>query len=166
MTAMTEMNLSEEFLRQSEHYLVEEFLPKLKAAIALLSEDELWWRPNQQSNSVGNMALHLDGNVRQWIVSGVGEAPDQRQRALEFLEQGPVPARELIEKLENTVAEAVNVLRKVDRNTLLAKRKIQAYEVTLVQAIVHVVEHFSYHTGQIVYVAKMLKGVDTQFYDL
>ena len=74
--------------------------------------------------------------------------------------------RELIEKLENTVAEAVDVLRKMDRTTLLAKRKIQAYEVTLVQAIIHVVEHFSYHTGQIVYVAKMLKGVDTQFYDL
>ena len=163
---MREMTLSKEFVRQSERFLVEEFLPKLKAAIALLSEDELWWRPNPQSNSVGNMVLHLNGNVRQWIVSGVGEAPDGRQRAQEFLEQGPVPAQELIEKLETTVAEAVDVLRKMDRTTLLAKREIQAYEVTLAQAIIHVVEHFSYHTGQIVYVAKMLKGVDTQFYDL
>ena len=163
---MTEMHLSEEFLRQSEHYLVEEFLPKLKAAIALLSEDELWWRPNPQSNSVGNMVLHLNGNVRQWIVSGVGEAPDRRQRAQEFLEQGPMPAQELVEKLENTVTEAVDVLRTMDRTTLLSKRKIQANEVTLLQALIHVVEHFSYHTGQIVYVAKMLKGVDTQFYDL
>ncbi len=163
---MREMTLSKEFVRQSERFLAEDFLPKVQAAIALLSEDELWWRPNPQSNSVGNMVLHLNGNVRQWIVSGVGEAPDGRQRAQEFLEQGPMPAQELIEKLENTVAEAVDVLRKMDRTTLLAKRKIQAYEVTLVQAIIHVVEHFSYHTGQIVYVAKMLKGVDTRFYDL
>lgn len=163
---MREMTLSKEFVRQSERFLAEDFLPKLRAAIALLSEDELWWRPNPQSNSVGNMVLHLNGNVRQWIVSGVGEAPDRRQRAQEFLEQGPMPAQELIEKLENTVAEAIDVLRKMDRTTLLAKRKIQAYEVTLVQAIIHVVEHFSYHTGQIVYVVKMLKGVDTRFYDL
>jgi uncharacterized damage-inducible protein DinB len=163
---MSEITVSEEFVRQSERFLVEDLLPKIKAAVALLSEDELWWRPNPQSNSVGNMLLHLSGNVRQWIIAGVGQAPDRRQRDLEFVEQGPMPAQELMEHLENTVAEAVDVLRRMDRTALLDNRKIQAYEVTLVQAITHVVEHFSYHTGQIVYVAKLLKGVDTQFYNL
>lgn len=163
---MKEIAVSEEFVRQSERFLVEDLLPKIKAAVALLSEDELWWRPNPQSNSVGNMILHLSGNVRQWIVSGVGQAPDRRKRDQEFLEQGPMPSRELTANLENTVAEAVDVLRRMDRTSLLDKRKIQAYEVTLVQAIFHVVEHFSYHTGQIIYVAKLLKGVDTKFYNL
>jgi uncharacterized damage-inducible protein DinB len=163
---MKEITVSEEFVRQSERFLVEDLLPKIKAAVALLSEDELWWRPNPQSNSVGNMILHLSGNVRQWIVSGVGHAPDRRKRDQEFLEQGPMPSQELLGNLESTVAEAVDVLRRLDRTSLLGKEKIQAYEVTLVQAIFHVVEHFSYHTGQIIYVAKLLKGVDTQFYDL
>lgn len=163
---MKEIAVSEEFVRQSERFLVEDLLPKIKAAVALLSEDELWWRPNPQSNSVGNMILHLSGNVRQWIVSGVGQAPDRRKRDQEFLEQGPMPSQELTGNLENTVAEAVDALRRMDRTSLLDKRKIQAYEVTLVQAIFHVVEHFSYHTGQIIYVAKLLRGVDTKFYNL
>lgn len=163
---MPEKVVSEEFVRQSERFLVQDLLPKIRTAVSLLSEEEVWWRPNAQSNSVGNILLHLIGNVEQWILSGVGQAPDRRLRDQEFLEQGPIPVEKLMERLQRTVDNAVEVIRKMDRARLLDKERIQVYEVTLVQAIYHVVEHFSYHTGQIVYVAKMLKGVDTKFYDL
>ena len=122
---MKEMTVSEEFVRQSERFLIEDLLPKIKAAVALLSEEELWWRPNPQSNSVGNMLLHLSGNVRQWIISGVGQAPDRRQRDLEFVEQGPMPTQELMERLENTVAEG-------NRTALVAlRRDMRAVRVEL-----------------------------------
>jgi hypothetical protein len=112
------------------------------------------------------MLLHLSGNVRQWIIAGVGTTEDTRVRELEFAEQGPLPKADLIEKLQATVEEAVEVLAGLDAGVFLEKRHIQVYDVTVLQAVFHVVEHFSGHTGQIIYVTKMLKDEDCRFYDL
>jgi len=78
------MDIGAAFLTQSREYLTEHYLPKILAAVDQLSDEDLWWRPNAVSNSVGNLMLHLSGNVRQWIVSGLGGAPDDRVRQLEF----------------------------------------------------------------------------------
>src|SRR5438876_11140845 len=77
------------FLAQSREYLTGHYLPKIGAAIGRLAEADLWWRPNEASNSIGNLMLHLAGNIRQWIVSGVGGAPDERDRAAEFARRDP-----------------------------------------------------------------------------
>lgn len=154
------------FLEQAVRHLSEDFLPKIRASVRLLDEGELWWRPNPHCNSVGNLILHLCGNVRQWIISGIGDSSDTRMRQKEFDEKGPIAGTALLEMLDEVVGEASMVLEAMDRAELLKLRHIQAYEVTALQAVFHAVEHFSYHTGQIIQTAKSLKDVDLQFYDL
>lgn len=157
---------AEAFISQAKHHLTRDFLPKLRACVKLLSDEQIWWRANENTNSVGNLLLHLAGNVRQWIIAGMGTAEDTRKRDAEFSARGPIPGNELLEKLESAVTEAVAVLDSVDRTRLLEKRPIQIYDVTGLQAIFHVVEHFSYHTGQIIYITRLLKNVDLKFYRL
>lgn len=157
---------AEAFISQAKHHLTQDFVPKLRACVKLLSDEEIWWRANENTNSVGNLLLHLAGNVRQWIIAGMGTAEDTRKRDAEFSARGPLPGKELMEKLESAVTEAVAVLDSVERTRLLEKRPIQIYDVTGLQAIFHVVEHFSYHTGQIIYITRLLKNVDLKFYRL
>lgn len=155
-----------QFLERSIHHLQDDFLPKIHRSVDLLDEEEIWYRPSSSCNSVGNLILHLCGNVRQWVISGVGGEPDSRERSSEFKERGPLSRGVLVGMLDRTVGEAVDVLRRTDPGTLLERRHIQVYDVSLLEAVLHVVEHFSYHTGQIVYIVKMLKDVDLKFYDL
>lgn len=163
---MDETKVSDAFVEESIELLEESFLPRVRTAVSRLHETEFWWRPNEHSNSVGNIILHMCGNLRQWVIAGVGDASDTRTRPLEFSERGPVPSAELIERLEATVAEAVSTLRRLDRSRLTEQRHIQAYEVSLLRAILHAVEHFSYHTGQIIFIVKMLRDEDLRFYHL
>jgi uncharacterized damage-inducible protein DinB len=162
----TENSVSQLYLALACRHLKEDFMPKIRKCVHNLSDEEVWWRPNDHSNSVGNMLLHLDGNVRQWIISGVGQTGDTRVRDLEFAEQGPIAKADLLERLESTVREAVEVLQSLGSEALLQKRHIQIYDTTVLEAVFHVVEHFSGHTGQIIYVTKMLRDQDCRFYDL
>jgi uncharacterized damage-inducible protein DinB len=139
-------------------------VPWIKRCLGLLTEEEIWRRPNAETVSVGNLVLHLCGNVRQWIITGIGGAPDSRRRDEEFTERGPIPTTDLIEKLEATVTEAIEVIRRVTPEELLRRRAVQRYEQTGMEILVHVVEHFSYHTGQISLHAKIIKGVDLNHY--
>ncbi len=158
------MDTGAAFLAQSREYLTGHYLPKILASVERLSDEDLWWRPNEASNSVGNLILHLSGNVRQWIVSGVGGAPDQRVRDREFAQRDPLPKAELIEALSRAVREADAVIAGVSRSALGERRVIQGREVTVLEAIYHVVEHFSTHVGQIVMIAKQRVGKDLGFY--
>jgi hypothetical protein len=123
--------------------------------LSLLTEKEIWWRPNAASNSAGNLVLHLCGNVRQWIISGLGGAPDLRVRDKEFAERGPIPRRVLAARLRKTVAEAGRVLNRLSGDALLRKYFIQGHRVTGLVAAAHVYEHFSHHAGQIIYITKL-----------
>lgn len=156
--------LVRDFTAQAVHHLRIDFVPKIARCLEMLTDEEIWWRPNENSNSVGNLILHLCGNVRQWIVSGVGRQPDRRRRDLEFSTREARPAKELIQQLKATVDEAAAVIESLDEPRLMEKRRIQIYDVTALQAVFHVVEHFSCHTGQILYVTKMLKDRDLGFY--
>jgi uncharacterized damage-inducible protein DinB len=156
--------LGRTFLQESRERLAEDFLPRIERCVGQLSDDQLWWRPNEASNSIGNLMLHLSGNVRQWIVSGIGGATDVRRRQQEFDERGPLPRAEILQRLRDTVAEAARVLADFDPAGLLESRKIQGHEVTVLQAIYHVVEHFSMHTGQIILLTKAQTGRDAGFY--
>jgi hypothetical protein len=162
---MAGMSTSDAFIEQSRHLLTDSYLPRIESAIDGLSVEKIWWRANEQSNSIGNLILHLDGNVRQWIVGGLSGAPDTRERQREFDTRGAQSGPELVRQLRTTMEEADRVLSNVDPAALLEPRRIQSYDVTVMRAIYTVVEHFSMHTGQIILLAKIFKG-DLAFYDL
>jgi uncharacterized damage-inducible protein DinB len=153
-----------EFIEASRVFLREDYLPKLLHCMEGLSEEDLWWRPNEVSNSIGNLVLHLCGNIRQWIVSSIGGIEFKRDRDGEFAARGPIPRAELIEALREAVAEVDAVLAQLDSRRLLDRLMIQKYDVSTMQAVYHVVEHFGYHLGQILYIYKMRTGTDPRFY--
>ncbi|HXJ95703.1 MAG TPA: DUF1572 family protein [Terriglobia bacterium] len=151
------------FLKLAEHSLRRHHLPRIERCFDLLSPEQIWWRPNPASNSAGNLALHLAGNVRQWIVSAVGGAPDARQRDQEFAERGPLPDPELVKVLRVSVRDACRVLRRLSAVELARIYTIQGLQVTGLNAIFHVVEHFAFHTGQIIFISKQQLRRDLDF---
>lgn len=153
-----------EFIEASRVFLREDYLPKLLYCVEQLSDDDLWWRPNEVSNSIGNLVLHLCGNVRQWVVSSIGGTAFKRDRDGEFAARGPVPKAELMADLKRAVFEVDQTLAGLESGRLLDRLKIQGYDVSILQAVYHVVEHFGYHLGQILYIYKMRTGVDPSFY--
>lgn len=145
-------------------HLVGESLPRLEKCLSLLSQEEIWLRPNPATVSVGNLVLHLCGNVRQYIISGLGGEQDVRRRQAEFDETGPLPTRELLARLRDTVARAADIVAGLTVKDLLAERVIQGLPQLGVHTLVHVVEHFSYHVGQISYFVKARKALDLEYY--
>ena len=148
---------------QAVRVLRQVYLPRITVCLEMLSPAQIWDRPNAACNSVGNLVLHLTGNVRQWIISGLGGAPDTRQRDREFSERGPLPRRVLADRLRQTVDNACGVLSKLSRNDLARIHTIQNFRVTGSEATFHVAEHFSHHAGQIILLAKILTGRDLKF---
>jgi uncharacterized damage-inducible protein DinB len=137
---------------------------RIQDCVGRLSSEQIWTRGNDNENSVGNLVLHLCGNVGQWIGSGVGGNPDTRQRDSEFAARGNVQPAELSERLDKAVSEAAGIIRNVPHLRLSEKLTIQKYDVTLMEAIYHVVEHFSQHTGQVIFATKLLTGKDLGYY--
>ena len=160
------MDSARAFLAQSRSYLTGHYLPKMRAAVDQLSDEDLWWRPHQAANSVGNLLLHLAGNLRQWVVSGVGGAPDRRDRAAEFARREPLSRAELLAAITEAILEADAVLAATDPASLGERRAIQGRQVTLLEAIYHAVEHCGMHAGQILYIAKLRTGADLGFYEM
>jgi len=154
------------FIAQACQLLTQEYLGKIERCIEELSDEQVWWRANPESNSIGNLLLHLSGNSNQWIVCGLGGAPDQRRRQEEFDERCVIPRGELLAGLKSTLAEVEKVLIRFDSDRILERRIIQGMEVTALEAIFHVTEHFSMHTGQIILLTKQLTASDLHFYDL
>jgi len=153
-----------EFIARSRHHLIDDFLPKIERCLERLTDDQIWWRANDQSNSIGNLLLHLCGNARQWIVCGVGGAADARNRDAEFAQRAAIPNAELHSLLKQTLQEVDATLAQYDDNRLLERRTIQGTDVSVIEAIFHVVEHFSMHTGQILMLTKMLTNSDLELY--
>jgi uncharacterized damage-inducible protein DinB len=143
---------------------MEENNARIEKCLALLSEQEAWKKPNPSSNSIGNLILHLSGNIRQYIVSSLGKADDTRMRDLEFSASGGFTKKELLDKLLSTTGAAINTLKNLKEEDLLAVKSVQGFELSGIGIIVHVVEHYSYHTGQIAFWTKILKDKDLGFY--
>ncbi|MFI5251867.1 MAG: DUF1572 family protein [Bacteroidota bacterium] len=162
----TNITIGSEYVKYSRKRLVKEFLPRIERCLEILTEEEIWWRAHETDNSIGNLVLHLSGNARQWIVSGLGNVPDKRDRAKEFSERENPPKDQLLKILRETMADVDKTLEKLDVQQLLEIRHIQKYDVTCLDALSHVVEHFAQHLGQIIYITKLKKGVDLKFYNL
>ena len=157
-------DIAHDFLDESCRLLGTDYLSEIERSTADLSDDDIWWRANDASNSIGNLLLHLRGNVGQWIIGGVGQRPNHRERQSEFDERRHIPRAELLANLRATVTEAVSVIRAVRAESLREPRTIQNYDTTVLRAIYHVVEHFSTHVGQIVMLAKMRTGKDLKLW--
>jgi len=133
-----------------------------------LTDEQIWWRANEESNSIGNLVLHLCGNARQWIVCGVGGASDARDRDAEFAQREVIGRDELRSRLRSTLTDVEATLRQLksqDPSVLLEQRTIQGSPVAILEAIFHFTEHFSMHTGQIIMLTKMMTASDLRFYD-
>ena len=163
---MSEDNpVSRRFLDCAVNFLVGDYLPKIERCLETLTDEQIWWRANEESNSIGNLILHLCGNARQWIVCGVGFAPDSRDRDSEFEQRDVIPRDELVTLLRSTLSDVEATLQGLDASTLLERRKIQGNDVEILEAIFHVTEHFSMHTGQIIMLTKMMTSSDLRFYE-
>ena len=137
-----------------------DYLRRANHCLGMLTEKQVWWRPNDASNSAGNLVLHLCGNMRQWIICGLGGSPDVRERDTEFAALGGVPRDVLAGLLNATWREAEAVLRRLTPAALRRRYVIQGFHVTGLGAVAHVYFHFSYHAGQIVYLTKLQQGKD------
>ena len=155
--------LGEEFARVAVKEL-SQGCERVEACLGRLTTEQIWFRQNAVENSVGNLVLHVAGNVRQWIVGGVGGAPDARDRDWEFANREQFGAAELAERLRAAVDGALAVLDGLPASTLLERRRIQVYDVTVLHAVIHVLTHFSGHVGQIIWATKHVTATDLGFY--
>ncbi|MGA2754521.1 MAG: DUF1572 family protein [Terracidiphilus sp.] len=159
-----ETQLAALFLEFSRHKLLGQFWPRIKECVSPLTAEQIWWRPNDASNSIGNLLLHLDGNVRQWLVASFNKDEDRRNRPAEFAAQSGLSAADLLSRLGATLDEAARVLDRLSVDELLAPYEIQGYHVRGIDAVYQVVEHFGLHYGQIVYITKSLLAKDLGFH--
>ena len=159
------MTIASAFIDRSRHYLAYEYPTKIQRCLAVLPPDALWHRTDERSNSIGNLLLHLEGNIRQWIVTSVRGAPDHRQRSGEFSALDGGGAEELFAALRATLDEADAVIAGLGADDLQSRRTIQGRDVSVLDAVYHVVEHCALHTGQIILLTKQYAPGRIQFYE-
>ena len=162
--------LTEAIGHEFRRRMLDEYVPRIGRCVELLSTDQLWLRPGPQCNSVANLLLHLEGNVRQWVHSGLAGQDDDRRRDAEFAAEQTATdtsGQLLMERLATTVEEAVQIVEGLSPDDLLAVRLYQSrWDETGIAAVLHVLEHFSGHAGQIYAFTKRELGIDLQFFDL
>lgn len=154
-----------EELKASAIFRMDECSRMIAIALTDISETEIWDRYNGVSNSIGNQILHLCGNIAQYAIAALGETKDARDRDAEFEAVGGLSKAELLSKLETTVAKAKEVIQGCTMDNVLKLRTVQGFKLTGVGIIMHVVEHYSYHTGQIAFWVKQLKNKPLGFYE-
>lgn len=137
---------------------------RIRHCLAQLTDEQVWSRPHESLNSIGNLVLHLSGNIRQWITSGLGGAVDRRNRAAEFAERGPVARDDLLRTFDSSVTEACVVLRRLNTSDMLARRRIQGFDITGWEALFDAVPHFKGHQQEIIGLTRQLLKEDYQFY--
>jgi len=137
---------------------------RIQDCLGRLSQEQIWARGSENENAVGNLVLHLCGNVRQWIIHGVGGAPDIRRRPEEFAARDGPTGPELAARLQATIHEALAVIDALTAERLAERVVIQGYDVTKLEAVLHVLEHFAQHTGQILFFTKTVTGADLGYY--
>lgn len=164
MTATTASNPTHLFLEFSRPKLLGQFWPRMRECVESLTDEQVWWRPNDASNSIGNLLIHLNGNVQQWLVAPFSGVEDARNRPAEFAQRDVVPSAALVEQLGQTLQRASEVLARLTEADLVAMFEIQGYQVSGLEAVYQVVEHFGLHHGQVVYITKMLRAADLGFY--
>ncbi len=157
--------ITSELIKEVRRRLNEESMSRIEKCLSRLTDEQIWWRPNGESNSIGNLILHLSGNVRQWIISGIGGQIDTRQRNTEFEARGKMSKDDLWGVLAVTMTEIESVLDGITASQLVVQQPVQVYTESVLSILIHVTEHFSYHTGQIAWITKMLTDRQLGFYE-
>ena len=137
---------------------------RIDDCLSRLDDRKVWLRDSENMNAVGNLVLHLCGNVRQWAVSGIGGAADIRQRDAEFGAREGASRDDLRRMLQDTVGQAVWVITGITAERLTERLTVQKYTLTVLEAVCTIVEHFAQHTGQIIFATKLLTGEDLGYY--
>ena len=158
-------NISLALKAQFNLRIYDECIPRIIKVLGFLTHEQIWYIPNKSANSIGHLILHLCGNVTQWIGSGIGSLEDNRKRDLEFSSTDSFSAKELGLKLQNLKQITDITLSQVNNNSLLNSCEVQGYDETELSILIHVIEHFSYHTGQIAIIAKYQIDKDLGFYE-
>ncbi len=152
------MDIGARFLRETTLRFRQEYLPRLERALTPLDAADVWWRPHPETTSIGILMRHLEGNIRQWVLSGLGGAPDRRTREDEFAGETQATPAELLERLRTTTEAVCRVLDAFDPARLGDTYRIQGFGTTAMGAVYHVLEHFGWHLGQITWIAKLRAG--------
>ena len=150
--------------REYRRRMEEESLARLVSCLERLSLEQIWFAPNENCNSVGNLILHLEGNITQWIMSGLGNLPDHRSRPEEFVSNQDLKKEELIERITRTIHDSVTLVDSLDEADVMESRNVQVFEEDGISILIHVIEHTSYHTGQVTLLTKMMLNLDTGYY--
>ncbi len=158
------MPLVEHIQKEFRRRVVEESFPRIRKCLGMLSEQDVWNRLGGETVSIGNLVLHLHGNITQYIISGLGGANDNRRRSEEFTEQGPVETAMLVAMIDKLENEIIEVVDKQTEEGLLRVREVQGFQESGLAIVMHVMEHTSYHTGQIAYMTKIMTSKDLGFY--
>lgn len=156
--------LSQAIKQELIRRICEENIPRILKCITNLSEEQLTWRPNNHTNSVANLILHLNGNVRQWLLASLLNIPHKRHRDQEFLPKTTTTQKELQGLLKELNQDIRNASLQLNQNYLESTFSIQGFQENGISIVIHVIEHFSYHTGQITYITKQLQNLDTAYY--
>ncbi len=162
MGAPEQRGAGEAFVAAARHTLAEG-LRKIEHCVRQLNEEQVWWRPKPQMNSVANLMLHLSGNLRQWITSGVGGARDIRNRPEEFADRSELPKGNILSMLRSTVREADEVMERLDPTRLTDGRRIQGFDTTVTAAIFDSISHFRGHTQEIIHMTREMLGEKYKF---
>ena len=162
---MEHNSISSGLIAQFNLRVYEESIPRIIKVLRILPDDKIWYAPNEQANSIGHLILHLVGNVTQWIGSGIGNREDNRKRSLEFTSENQFSRKDLETKLWQLKSLTDQSFIFLKDDDLLENRKVQGFDESVLSIIIHVIEHFSYHTGQIAIIAKYLTGADLGFYE-
>jgi len=152
--------LKQEFHRR----IIQEGLSRIVQCVETLSEKQLWYKHNTNTNTVGNIILHLCGNVRQYIQTGIGFEADVRNRPSEFLLSSKVSKETLIDKITEVTSGANEIIQSISEDNLSESRMVQGFDENVLSIIIHVIEHFSYHVGQITFFTKYINDIDTGYY--
>lgn len=155
--------LTAEFVRYSVEKL-RQYTTRIEDCLGRLNEDQVWARGGDNENAVGNLVLHLCGNLGQWIGFGVGGREDHRERDAEFNARGGARVADLKQQLRTTVEDAAGIIGALKPEDLARRTRVQKYDITVLETVYHVVVHFSEHTGQILFATKLLTGQDLNYY--
>ncbi|MES2799433.1 MAG: DinB family protein [Bacteroidota bacterium] len=158
------MNLKEAITIEFEFRVFEESYPRIYRCLSMIDDSMVWKQPNECTPSIGNLVLHLCGNARQWVLSGLGDKVDNRDRDQEFVSQQNIKKSELIFLLENLKSNLKNTINSLSEEDIQQIYVIQGFSVSGFSILAHVMEHFSYHTGQITTLTKIATGKQTGYY--
>ena len=140
-----------------------EGMRKIEHCINQLSDEQVWWRPRPEMNSIANLMLHLSGNLRQWIIAGIGGAKDIRNRPAEFFDRSQRNKTELLQQLRKIVDEANAVMSRLTEKELVMPRRIQGFDSDVIGAIFDTIPHFRGHVQEIIHMTREQLGEKYQF---